>query len=142
MANRNPPPIQHDLTDDQGAITMPWTLFFNQVYGGDTGTVWTPEFVNLGSTGTPTITGRYYKLSNSLVYFRVVVTPATDTSSTAGSTYIQNFPFNLSADAACHAINSTVSASGACVSSSNRIYTPTWTTISTPVTVTGFVEAS
>jgi hypothetical protein len=141
MANRSPPPIQNPLVDGSGAITLPWALFFNQTYGGDTGTEWTPEFIALSSTGTPTIVGRYYKLSSTLIYFRVTITPATDTSAVLGNTYIQNFPFQLVADAACAAVVPPVSVFGACVASSNRIYVPTWTNISVPVTITGFVEA-
>lgn len=141
MANRNPPPIKDTLLDEQGVLTFSWTLFFNQVYQGDTGTSFTPDFESLTSTGTPTLSGRYYRLSQYLIAFRVTIIPDTDTSAVSGTTYIQNLPFVISADAPCFAVLPPTSASGACVSSTNRIYVPAWTSVTVPITITGLVEA-
>ncbi len=138
----SPPPIQQALVDEQGTPTLPWVMFFNETYLGDTGTAWNPNFVNLSTTGTPTITGRYYKLSSSLVYFSVLITPATDTSSTAGTTYIDNFPLNVRGDGICFAVSGGLGTnSGHVIASSKRIYTPTWTSVTVPLTVIGMMEA-
>lgn len=104
MPSVQPPPIQHPVIDEGSLATLPWILFFNQVFSGDTGTDWTPSFTSLTETGTPTITGRYYKFG-ALVYFYVLVTPATDTSATAGTTYINNFPLDVTSDGACFAVS-------------------------------------
>ena len=87
--------------------------------------------------------GKYFRISGKLIYFNVVITPATNTSSVAGTTYINNFPLTIAADGACHAVaGNTGSTAGMAVASTNRIYTPDWTLVTNPVTVTGFLEAA
>lgn len=138
-----PPPIYAPIIDDQGKATLPWILFFNQQFTGDTGDSWTPNFANLTVTGTPTFSGTIYKVSKNLAYFTAVITPATDTTSTAGTTYIDNFPLTVNKDGSCLAVGANVGGTaGMCVASNNRIYTPAWTSISVPVTVCGLIEAS
>lgn len=142
--NRVAPPIEHPIIEPEvgNTPTIPWTLFFDSTFRGDQGTDWTPNFVNLSSTGTPTITGRYYQLSGQIVYFRITVTPATNTSATAGTTYVDNFPLNIAFDGACLAMAGTTgSNAGHVVASTQRIYVPTWTNVTVPVTVTGMAEA-
>jgi hypothetical protein len=142
MSNQ-PPPIQEQLTDDQQALTMPWILFFNQNFTGDLGTSWTPTFTSLTETGTPTITGRYYQISQALCYFNVTITPATDTTATAGTTYINNFPLTASSNGICFAVSGNLgSNSGMVVASNNRIYVPAWTAVTVPLTIIGIVEAN
>lgn len=139
----DPPPINDTLADSNNMATLRWILFFNNIYNGDAGTDWTPTFQNLTTVGTPTITGRYYKLSQYLTYFRVIVTPATSTTSTAGSTYIDNFPLRFNADGACLAMRGGEGTqSGHIVASTNRIYTPPWVTVTVPMVIVGLVEAS
>lgn len=141
MTNRSPPPIKNPMIDNTGAPTMPWALFFNQMFFGDAGEPWDPEFTGLTETGAAQVAGRYYKFSNYLVLFRAVITPATDTSAVQGSTYIHNFPLQMAADAPSYAITPPVTLMGACAASSNRIYVPTWTSVTVPITITGLVEA-
>ncbi len=138
---RTPPPIQHALTDSQGALTMPWTLFMNSMYEGDAGEAWIPQFTDLTQVGSAQFAGRIYKLSNHIALFRATVIPGTDTSAIAGTTYINNFPMTLVSDGPCFAVTPPVAAIGACVQSTNRIYVPGWTSIPVPVTITGIVEA-
>lgn len=139
----NPPPIYMPVGGDDGKATTQWVLFFNQMFTGDTGNDWTPNFVSLGSTGTPTFSGRYYKLSSGLIYFTAVVTPATDTTSTAGTTYIKDLPFTILRDGTCLAAAANVGGfNGMCTAATNRIYVPAWTSAVTAVTVTGLIEAS
>jgi len=138
-----PPPITNPVVDENQVATMPWVLFYNQLFTGDAGTSWTPTFTSLTETGTATITGRYYKLSQYLCYFNVTVTPATDTSAVAGTTYINNFPLTASANGICFAVSGNLGTnSGMVVASNNRIYVPTWTAVTVPVTVIGLVEAN
>ena len=137
-----PPPIYEILSGEDGKPKLPWIVFFNSVYNGDAGLNWTPNFESLGVSGTPTITGRYYRLSQYLVFFRVTVIPDTNTTSTAGTTYIDNFPLVFSADGACIAVSGNLGATpGHIVASNNRIYTPGWTAATVPVTVLGIGEA-
>ena len=131
------------MIDNQGKPTLPWILFFNQLFTGDTGQSWTPSFTSLTSTGTPTFAGKFYKISSELVYFTAVVTPATNTTATAGVTYINNPPVSINRDGACLAAAANLGGlSGMCVASSNRIYVPGWSAVTVPVTVSGLMEAS
>lgn len=143
MTTVKPPPIYEPLAENDGKPRLPWVLFFNSLFNGDTGTNWTPTFTNLTISGTPTITGRLYRIGQSLAYFSVLITPATNTSAVAGTTYINNFPLTLKKDGACLAVSGLLgSSAGMCDSATNRIYVPAWTTVTVPLTVVGFVEAS
>lgn len=140
----NPPPIYQPLiTDQSGKASLPWILYFNQLFTGDAGTSWTPSFVSLAQTGVPTITGKYYRLSAALAYFAVSITPATNTTATAGTTYIGNFPLTMKGDGICFAVSGLLgSSSGMCEKASNRVYVPAWAAVTVPLTVVGIVEAS
>lgn len=137
------PPLYERVIDAKGIATSAWTLFFQSVSNGDSGTDWTPTIVSL--TGSATLTGRYYKISKDIVFFRAVVTPDTTTSSTAGTTYIDNFPLNMAADGFVLGVAGDAGLGtglGVAASGSGRIYTPAWTSASVPVTLIGMVEAS
>lgn len=143
MSGLQAPPIYQPLLDNVGKATMPWVLFFNQLFFGDTGVDWTPSFTNLTQVGTPTITGKYYKISQSLVYFRVRIVPGTSTSSTAGTTYINNFPLSMTGDGACIAVSGLLGATpGMCDQASNHVYVPAWSVVTVPLSIVGMVEAS
>lgn len=144
MSKVSPPPTYNPLIEDQsGNASLRWILFFNSIYTGDTGTDWTPTFTNLTTVGTPTITGRYFRISQNLVYFSVVITPATSTTATAGTTYIDNFPLDITTDGACLAVSGGAGTpAGQCVASNNRIYVPAWSAVTVPLTIIGLVEAS
>lgn len=135
-----PPPINEILAEQNGLPKIPWILFFNELFEGDAGTSWTPTFVSLGSTGSPTITGRYYRINQNMCMFFVTITPATDTSSVAATTYISNFPLQFSIDSVCFAGTGSgaVQAIGGIRASDNRVYTPAWTSVTTPLTIIGF----
>lgn len=137
-----PPIYQEIAAKEDGKATLPWILFFNSLYNGDTGTAWTPTFQNLTEVGgTSTKVGRYYKIGQGLCFFRVTVTPVTNTSATAGTTYIDNFPLLFTSDSANLAVSGVLgSNAGMNVASNNRIYPPTWTTLTNPVTIIGFGE--
>lgn len=136
------PPIYKQLIDEETKATLPWIVFFNQCFNGDAGASWTPTFENLTETGgDATITGIYYKLSKYLTFFRVTIIPATSTSSTAGTTYISNFPIQFQYDGVCFAVTGGSAGAGHIVSSTNAIYTPTWTDITNSVTILGIGEA-
>lgn len=135
------PPVRYPV-DEEGDITLPWLNFFNQTYNGDAGDEWTPNFVSLTTSGVPTITGRYYRVSRFLLYFNILVTPATNTSSTAGTTYVDNLPVEPYSNGVCFSISNNLGgAIGMVNASNNRIYTPTWSTVTTPLNVIGMVEA-
>lgn len=135
-----PPPINEVLMERNGLPKIPWINFFNDVFEGDAGTIWTPTFESLGSTGTPTLTGRYFRINQRTCLFFVTITPETDTTSTAATTYISNFPLTFTLDSVCFAGTGSgaVQAVGGIRASDNRIYTPAWTSVTTPITVIGF----
>lgn len=145
MSQITAPPIGHPITDQTLTATPQWILFFNSLFVGDTGTVWTPTFQNLTQVGgDATITGKYFKISQSLVYFRIDITPATNTSSVAGTTYCDNFPLSMSGDGFNVSVapsSGTGGAIGVNTASSGRIFTPNWTNVTVPVIILGMVEA-
>ncbi len=142
MSNVKAPPIYDPLTEDDGKAKLSWILFFNSIFQGDTGTSWNPSFTNLTTVGTPTITGKFYQISNSLCYFSVKIIPATSTTSTAGTTFINNFPLKMAADGICFAVSGLLGTnSGMCDSASNSVYVPGWSAVTVPLTVVGLVEA-
>lgn len=136
------PPKTEPVVDKDKFATLTWLVFFDQLASGDAGTSWTPTFTGLTETGTATKTGVYYRLSKKLVYFRIVITPATNTSATLGTTYCNNFPLTMSANGAnVSMIDYTAAVSGS-TSSNNRIYTATWAAQTVPITIIGIAEAS
>ena len=138
----NPAPITNPVIDDSGLPTLPWTLFFNQNFEGDSGTSWLPNFVGL-TGATTSITGRFYRLSQYLVYFAINITPDGNTSATAGTTYVDNFPLDFRNDGFNTVVSGTGGgAIGMNTESNNRIYVSAWTNISVPLTVLGLVEAT
>lgn len=137
----NPAPITNPVIDDNGLPTLPWTLFFNQNYEGDAGTEWEPNFVSL-TGNTDNIVGRFYQLSQYITYFRITIIPNGNTSATAGTTYVDNFPLQFTFDS----FNTVVSGSGGGAvgmnrASDNRILVPGWTNISVPLIILGIGEA-
>ena len=115
-------------------------MFFNQVFNGDAGTEWTPTFSGL--TGTVTITGRYYRLSQYLVYFHIHIVPTTSVSATAGTTYCDNFPLTVSRNGFNIAVAGALGGgTGIVREGDNRIYITDLSAVTTPVTILGIVEA-
>lgn len=143
MSALNPPPLYSPLIDDEeGKPTLPWTIFLNQLYEGDTGESWTPTFTGLTETGTPTITGRYYRLGR-IVKFFITIVPDTDTTAVAGTTYVNNFPLVFAGDGVVFAVSGNLGdGPGHIVASNNRIYTPAWTAVTVPLTLVGEAELS
>lgn len=144
MSTLTPAPLYQPVVDKGGVVTAPWIIYFGGLSTGDQGTKWTPSFVNLTSVGgTPTFSGLYYKIGSLLTYFTAIVTPVTNTSATAGTTYINNFPAIIAADGSCDAVYGTIGlGNGVVQASSSRVYVPTWTTITAPVTICGFIQSS
>jgi hypothetical protein len=112
--------------------------FFAQLTRGDVGTTWTPVITDLTFVGTPTISGVYYQ-NNGFTDWAVKIVPATNTSSTLGVTYI-TLPFTVTADTPCFTVTGTSSANGVVNAAAARAFLPTWTTITTPITITGRVK--
>ena len=136
-----PPPLQTPMLDDNQVLSMPWLLFFNQTFIGDSGNSWSPTFTNLTEVGAATIVGRYYQISQSLCYFNVTITPNTSTSATAGTTYVNNFPLTATANGICFAVSGNLGTNAGMVNSSNnRIYVPAWAAVTVPLTVIGMVQ--
>lgn len=138
-----PPPVKDVLIDEEGKPSISWLIFFNSLYEGDIGQDWSPTFVSLGTTGSPTITGKYILVGRRLCYFWVRIVPGTDTTSTSGTTYIDNFPLTFGSDGLCAVIQSSGSIQSAISviqAANNRIYTPGWTANAYPLTVVGFSE--
>lgn len=113
------------------------------MFNGDAGTIWeNPTFQNLTQVGVPVITGRYYQISQYLCFFNVLLTPGTNTSAIAGTTYIDNFPLTAHSNGFCLTISNDLGGGlGMVNATNNRIYVPAWTTVTTPLNIIGIVEA-
>jgi hypothetical protein len=131
-------PIADKLLDDSGKLRPTWVIYFGELNRGDVGTTWNPTIVNLASVGTPVITGVYYQ-NDGFTDFAVKIVPGTNTSSTLGSTTIA-VPFSVTADVSANVVTGTSSAQGVVVASSKTIFLPTWSLITSPITITGRVK--
>jgi hypothetical protein len=143
MTNVTPAPINEPVIDEDKMVTMPWVLFFNNLFFGDTGETWTPTFTNLTFTvGAPTITGRYRYISRELAFFSITITPAATgtTTSVAGSTSMDNFPLVFTNNGVVFAVAGTTAAIGAISASASKAYPASWAAVATPVTLIGLVE--
>lgn len=143
MSKREAPPLQHPLVNEDGTPSIPWVLFFNALYTGDRGSGWSPTFTGLTISGVPTVTGKYYRLSDRLVYFTIRVVPGTSTTATAGATYASNFPLTFNGDGACLAVSGNLGSGAGMIDATNqRIYVPSWSAVTVPLTIVGMAEAS
>lgn len=139
MSNSKQAPIVDPMIDDNRKCRPSWVEYFGDVSLGDVGTSFTPTFTGLGTTGVPTISGVYYQ-NQGLTYFAVKIVPGTDTSSTFGTTTF-TLPFNVVADTACNAVVGISVAQGVINAAGKTVFTPTWTNIAVPVTITGYVKS-
>jgi len=130
-------PTYEVLAEDDGKAKLTWLLFFQLLASGDPGTAWQPVVTNLTSVGTPAITGAYYE-NQGFTDFWVNIIPTTSISGTAGSIYI-DLPFTVSVDAPCFGVAGLTSGIGAVDSVSKRIYPPTFSALTIPLTITGRV---
>jgi len=140
-----PVPLRSEqLVDGKGSMASNWFQFLEGLWRGDKGNDWTPTYSGLTETGAATHTARYFRVSASLYYVRIRVVPSTDTSSTAATTYLSNFPLTVPAMGTLQVLNETtlLPIGVAVVSTNGRIYPPTWTTVTAPITICGMIEAS
>lgn len=123
-----------------GKASNIWLLFFKYLFNGDEGKDFSPTYTNL--TGTATHTARYFRISQNLYYLRIRIVPDTSTSSVAGSTYL-DFPLSVPAFGNLGVVNETSNQSlgSAVINTNQRIYLPTWATVTAPITISGMVEA-
>jgi hypothetical protein len=141
MARVELPPQSEPVVDENQILTLNWLSSLSGLYSGDTGTIWIPAFTGLTEVGTATKTGVIYRLSDKLAAFRITITPATNTSAVAGTTYCNNFPLNITSQGFCVTISDyTAAITG--VTTNKRIYTSTWSLITSPITLVGILEVS
>lgn len=135
------PPRTEEMIDEEKFATLNWTAFFESIAAGDAGTAWTPTFTGLTEVGgAATITGTYYRVSAKLCYFKIVITPVTSTSATLGTTFCNNFPLAIQGENAVTTVSGfTAAPSGA---NSTGIYVGTYSAITSPITITGLIEAN
>ena len=136
------PPKTEPLVDENQFPTLNWLAYFDGVSDGDTGTAWTPTFVGLTETGTATKTGKYWRLTRNLAFFRITITPATDTTAVAGTTYCDNFPLNITTAGFVGTISGFTAGVSGATSSPKAIYTSAWAAITTPINIIGILEVS
>jgi len=131
-------PIADKLLDDNGKARPAWVEFFSELNRGDVGTSFTPSITGLTEVGAATISGVYYQ-NSGFADWAVKIVPGTNTSSTFGATFIA-LPFNVTADVPCFAAGTSGASLGVITAASKQAFLPTWTTITTPITITGRVK--
>lgn len=150
-----PPPTDDPLIDvtqkkqggieTEGMANLSWILFFNQLFQGDAGDAWVPNFRNLTIVGgVPTVNGRVYQISRYLSFFvaNLICAPGGNTSAVAGTTLIDNFPLRAQGNGVCFAVSGLLGAVPGMVDfDTNGIYVPTWNLVTVPITILGIVEA-
>lgn len=134
----NEAPIAERLAGDDGKARPAWIEFYSALTRGDVGTNWNVTINNLTTVGTPVITGVYYQ-NSGFTDFAVKIVPFTNTSSVLGTTFI-TVPFAVVNDVPCNVVTGNSVAFGVVLSASKQINLPTWTTITTPITITGRVK--
>lgn len=131
-------PATDKVLDAAGKMALRWLLFLQNLMNGDPGTAFVPGIVGLNNTGgAPQVRGVYYE-NAGFIDFYIRITPITNTSSVAGTTYIE-LPFQPTSDCPCFATTQNNTALGGIVAAIARAYTPQWTNITDPVTVSGRV---
>jgi hypothetical protein len=123
------------VVDQNGKMALDWRIFMQSLLVGDPGNKFKPDVEGLSSVGTPSFSGVYYQ-NQGFIDFYVTISPGTSTTSTGGSTYIQ-LPFTVTSDVPCFATTSGASSLGGITASNNRAYLPSWSGLTTPVTVSG-----
>jgi hypothetical protein len=118
-----------------------WLRFFEDLSIGQAGELFTPVFTGLTEVGAATKAGTYWVINGQFVYFEVVISPATSTSSVAGTTYF-DFPLDIQGQGLIAACSGPGFSASGTAETNNRIYPPTWTTLTVPVTISGLVRAS
>jgi hypothetical protein len=141
------PPLYAPMTENsagkENVVTLPWGGFFNSLFEGDAGTQWTPVFTSLTEAGgAAAISASYHRINQNMVYWTIVIDPATSVSATAGTTYASGFPLSFTLDSFCVAVSGGLGAlPGHVVASNNRIYIPALSAVTVPVTICGVALA-
>jgi hypothetical protein len=135
------PPKTEPIVDEDKFLTLNWNVFLENLAEGDAGTSWTPTFAGLTEVGgAATKTGVYYRLSKKLAYFVITITPVTNTSAVSGTTICNNFPLTIAGASASMTCSGFTAASAGITNAG--IYTATWTSITSPITLTGIIRVN
>lgn len=121
-----------------GKPRLPWIRWFQDLQQGDRGNGFVPIISGLGGVGTPVVAGAFYS-NMGWTDFWIEIIPGTSTSSVAGVTYFE-LPVDVKVGAPNFATSGAVLiGAGAIDAGTNRIYTPAWTGVTQPITITGRV---
>jgi len=100
----------------------------------------TPVFNGWTNVGTPTVVAKYTKIGN-VVYFNIVVTPATSISSTATTSYLTGLPYTPSTSFSGSSVNTSTQAAYSVqinAFSGGAIYTGTTGVLTVSIAISGF----
>lgn len=104
---------------------------------------WTPAATNVTATGTPTYAGTYTRIGNR-IFFEITVSTTGTNAFTGNSTYLTLpaglVPVQLGS---CVAIATNTTSVGPCyISTTGRVYLPTWAASSQTVVISGHYPVS
>jgi len=128
-----------------GMMSSGWRKWLNDLYlmvGSENNysADWEPTITGL--TGSAVIEdGKYFKF-RKILYFNLVINPSGSTSSTLGASYISSLPKMSTGAGDCRIFNATSRefiGHGYIENNSDRIYLPTYSSISDNLTLNGFV---
>jgi len=101
--------------------------YFDAIYSTYASGSWTPVPHSLTTTGTPTYTGWWTRIGNR-VFIELKITPGTNTTSTAGTTYFTGLPYAVSVQGNGSAIDGGINSLGVGLiyTTGSKVFTPTW----------------
>jgi hypothetical protein len=134
------PPINDRMLDNNNLASEPWRNYFNKDWYGDSGTLWTPSWVNFSHSMT--VTAKYYRISQYLCYFNIVIVPVTHTTTIAHTSYA-TFPLTILASSGFNvSISDRSIGTGISQFNPNRLILPHWTNVTQTITLSGVLEAT
>lgn len=138
------PPLRTPIQQADGKFAGIWQKWFERLWYNSAAVPQVFEPMFTGLTGSATITGTYTKMGG-LMFFDILITPDTTTSSVLGTTFINNLPLQGASFGSLTAINTfsrVVLGTGQVDLNTNSAWTPTWTTVANPISINGFVQVT
>lgn len=140
MSNLEQPPFR-TVVEDNGLFSRPWQKWLGDFYNNSSSSSKSYTPVATGLTGTAVITGSTNKIGG-LLYFQYLIVPSASTSSVLGTTYIL-LPYTAAAYGSLTAMkvsSRVLLGVGQVDIGTSKAYTPAWSAVTEPISITGFVQ--
>ena len=155
MSELIPAQYQAPFLAENGEIDEAWKTFFNNLnailsFKNNHERTFTPSFTSLTDTGTPSYSADY-RIFNGMLFFSYIISTDGNTSSTAGTTYIDlplkpdnsGNKYVAKSNGECVINNLSTKTSigtGLVERSGSKVWLPSWTTVSNDISISGSVR--